>query len=161
MDALLNWIAHWLPLVQGFAALASIGGALLSWRFALRAQRAREEMLQNAISARLLATIERVLAELNNFRATAVDSNGSPDPVAYVQSGEHHKRLLEELFAETTAAKAFTQVRPEVWSAMVSKVLEASANPQPAKLEYVCKYLAMASAELKISATKRQLSPTQ
>jgi hypothetical protein len=29
LERALAWIQHWLPFIQGFAALASIGGALL------------------------------------------------------------------------------------------------------------------------------------
>jgi hypothetical protein len=160
MDALIAWVSHWLPLIQGFAALASIAGALLSWKYALKAERAREEMLRNAISSRLAATLERSLSELQTFRASAIDPSGSPDEAQYKQHAQRLKQLLEGTLAEVVAAKSFAQVRPDIWSAFIDKLTDSSANPDPRKIEWVCKYMHMVVAEIGIHVTKRQLSPS-
>ena len=73
LERALAWIQYWLPFIQGFAALASIGGALLSWRYALKAQRAREEMTRNVITSKLVTTLDFVVAQLSELRASAVE----------------------------------------------------------------------------------------
>lgn len=100
-ESILSWLSHWLPIVQGFAALASVGGAVLSWKYALKAQRAREQMTQNIVTSRLIESFDSVVTELHEFRATAVLDDGKPDLATYRLREQHNKRLLEETAGRT------------------------------------------------------------
>jgi hypothetical protein len=159
-ESILAWFQHWLPLIQGFAALASIAGALLSWKYAIKAQRARAEMTRNLVTAKLVETIERVLAKLHDFRVMAVLPDGKPDPEAYVVGQQQNKRLLEEVVAQTAATLPYLKELSDLWFRANKQLLEAAANPDPTKVEYACKYLTMISAELKIGAATREMSST-
>lgn len=160
LETFLPWLAHWLPLVQGFAALASIGGALLSWKYALKAQRAREQMTQNLVTSRLIEAFDTVVAELHDFRATAILPDGKLDAAAYRLKEQHHKRLLEEIAALATAATPYLKAKPGNWNGLLDKLASAATNPIPDNIEYVCKFLVVANAHLKLAATTREMAPS-
>jgi hypothetical protein len=159
-DYLPSWFSHWLPLAQGFAALASIAGAALSWRYALKAQRAREEMIQNVTKARLLATLEKVTSELQKFRTTAILDDGQVDQTAYQMQSQRHKQLLEEAIAQATVAFSNLKVRPDFWKETLLKLAEAADTPDDMKLQSACAYLAIMNAQLKLEAATRELAPS-
>lgn len=160
LERALAWIQYWLPFIQGFAALASIGGALLSWRYALKAQRAREEMTRNVITSKLVTTLDFVVAQLSELRASAVEHDGRPDYAKYRARGQESKKLLEEALAQARASSTYFRKPPEQWSEMISKVADASATPDPLKIEYACRFMMMVSAELKLAAATRELAPS-
>lgn len=159
-DTFLAWLSHWLPLVQGFAALASIGGAVLSWKYALKAQRAREQMTQNIVTSRLIEVFDSTVTELHEFRATAVLVDGKTDLAAYRLREQHNKRLLEETAALAKAATLYLKTKPALWESVLESLGKATAYPTPENIEYACKYLITANAELKLAATTREMGPT-
>lgn len=160
MNNFLILISHWLPLIQGFAALASIAGALLSWKYALKAQRAREEMTENVIAARLVERFEKTLNLLKEFRSVSVLENGKPDDTAYRVKEQEHKHLMEETLAVATATAPYFRKKPEAWSSAIGALAEATGNPNALKIEYACKYIALVSEQLKVAASTREFSPT-
>jgi hypothetical protein len=158
LERALAWIQHWLPFIQGFAALASIGGALLSWRYALKAQRAREEMTRNVITSKLVTTLDFVVAQLRDLRVSAVAPDGRPDWAAYRAREQESKKILEEALAQARASTTYFRKPPEQWSEMISKLIDASANPDASAIESACKVMMIVSAELKLAAATRELA---
>jgi hypothetical protein len=157
-----DWLMQWLPFLQGFAALASVVGATLSWRFALKAKRAQSEMLNNAISSRFLATAERTLESLNSFRSKSVNEIGEIDKAAYRRAAEQNKVVIELALSEAVAARDFIRLRPDLWKALTEKLAEGAASPDhPLKIEYACKYLSMVTSEMKVGIASRQLLPNE
>jgi hypothetical protein len=155
----LDWIKYWLPLIQGFAALASIGGALLSWKYAFKAQRAREEMTRNVVTSKLISTFELALAQLQDFRHEAVGADGKPDYAAYQSREQQNKKVLEEALAQASASSLYFKVRPKTWDETITHLAQASAKPEPIKVEYACKFLKIITAELKLAAATREIAP--
>lgn len=157
----LTWFKYWLPLIQGFAALASIGGALLSWKYALKAQRAREEMTKNVVSSRLVSSFEHVLEKLQDFRSSSIGSDGKPDYAAYQRHEQTLKDLLERALAQATAASPYFKVPPKGWQEAVSRVADASVKPDPGRVEYACKQLRIVTEGLKAAASTRELAANE
>lgn len=160
MDSFLALVAHWLPIIQGFAAIASVLGALLSWRFALKAQRARDQMTQNIVASRLLATLEQTLSEIQDLRAEFVDENGQPDVKKYQPQYQHLKQLFERTVASVVAATPYLQSKISGWPQLLDALSSASISAIPRNTEAAAKHLLLAVERLRISATTRELQPT-
>ncbi|NBD19801.1 hypothetical protein GTZ97_03830 [Aquabacterium fontiphilum] len=158
MEDLLNWFSHWLPLVQGFAALASIGGATLSWKYAIKAQRARNEMTQNIVASRALATFEETLQFLNDARIQISCSTDSEETRQY-QYGEL-KHRLELATAAAAASAPYLINKIQIWENMTTALSKASIDPRLGSVELATKFLAIAVEQLKIAAVTREIQPT-
>jgi hypothetical protein len=156
VDELLAWLSRWLPLLQGFAALASIAGALLSWKYALKAQRARDEMIRNVVSSRVIARFEKCLSVLREVRSTCVLPDGKPDEAAYRSREQSLKGELEDTLAIAKAAESY--VGSDLWNQAMNSLVNASASPTSTKIEYVSKFLSLVTEQLKLSATTRELA---
>ena len=160
-DLMLTWFQHWLPLIQGFAALASIGGAMLSWRFALKAQRARAEMTKNIVTSKLIAVLEFALKRLDDIREFAVLPDGKPDYSAYRVKGQESKKILESTLAEVKASGSYFRKLPEMWNESIDKLRYAASKPEAHEIEQACKCITFVLAELKLQASTRELSPSE
>lgn len=160
MDLFLTFVAHWLPLIQGFAAIASIFGALLSWRFALKAQKARDQMTQNIVASRLLTTFEQVLSEIQDFRTVHVDENGQPDAKKYQFQYQYLKQIFERTVASAAASTPYLQSKISGWPQLLDALSRASISAKPGDIEAAAKHLYLVVERLRISATTRELQPT-
>lgn len=158
MEELRTWFLHWLPLIQGPAALVSIGGAVVSGIFARNSKRAREEMTQNIVAAGLTESFEKALKQLQAFRQDAVDASGRPNLSEYVANEQRHKQLLEDTLASARAATPYLKKKPSMWVETVEKLTDAAFNPTPSRIEIACKFLGLTTAELKLSASTRAFS---
>lgn len=159
LDTFLTWLSHWLPLIQGFAALASIGGAALSWKYALKAERAREQMTQNIVTSRLVESFDSLVSQLHEFRGTAVLDDGKPDLAAYGLREQYHMRLLEEAAALAKAATPYLKSKPDAWPKLLECLGNAANHPTASNVENACKLLMAANAQLKLAATTREMGP--
>jgi hypothetical protein len=159
-DSILLWLEHWLPLIQGFAALASIGGAVLSWRYALKAQRAREEMIQNIVTSKLISNFELTVRKLHETRAAAVRSDGKPDYSAYQLREQESKKILEFAHAEAKASGSYFRKLPPIWVDLLQSLSSAASKPDAYEIEKASKSLTMVLAELRHQASTRELAPS-
>lgn len=158
MDAALALISHWLPLVQGFAALASIGGAIASWKYARKAQRAREEMTRNIIASRVEESFSKCLSYLRELRASAVGDNKT-DYAAYQQHEQNSKHILEDTLATAKAADLYLNGKISTWPQTLEALASASGKPDAFKVDSAIKFLALTIEQIKLAAVTREIAP--
>lgn len=156
----LSWISHWLPIVQGFAALASIAGATLSWRYAIRAQKAQEQMTENVVTSRLLESLDGLLQALDAFLASAIQ-DGKPDPDAFKKAFPNNKGLLERSVALCSAAEFYIRKKPANWGDLLSKLNEGAREPNQHAMNEIARIARLVAEELRLSALAREMSPRQ
>ena len=159
MQPLIDWIALWLPLVQGFAAVASIGGAVLSWRFAMNAQQARSQMTRNLVASRIVNRFELTLAFLREMRDELTDSEGNADTAGYKSKQYKLKHHLEETMAMARAADPYLDGFVSSWSKTVETLMRAAVKPDSDHLESTTMFLSLANEQLKIRAATREFQP--
>jgi len=159
-QTILELITKWLPLIQGFAALVSIGGATVSWRYAFKAKRAREEMTQNIIMSRLLENFTQTSSTLQSFRKKAINERGNVDKELYSLNSQLHMHLLEETTALAKAATEYLVKRPAHWQLTIDSLSAASRYPNPEHIEDACKKLVCTISELKLASSTREMAPT-
>ena len=80
------------------------------------------------------------------------------DWAAYRTRGQESKKILEESLAQARASTTYFRKPPEQWSEMISKLIDASANPDASAIESACKCMMIVSAELKLAAATRELA---
>lgn len=157
MEPILQFIQHWLPLAQGFAALASVIGALLSWRFALKAQKARDQMTRNMVSSRLLAKLESTIAYLKQVRSECVSPNGVADFRAYGLKQQELKHEFEATVSAVAASSPYVQQGTSGWVSLVEALSNAAIAPTSNNVESAAKHLMLVAEQIKVSATTREL----
>lgn len=161
MDTVFAFLAKWLPLMQGFAAMASVVGAFLSLRYALRAEKARKEMAEHLVTARLAEKLQFVANYFATFRQTAVGPEGSADPAQYRQHTQGHMLLLEEASSMAKASEAYFIKRPAGWGALRTSLETAARYPTPNNIETCCKNINDGLAQLSLAATTKAAAPSK
>ena len=159
MDNIISFISHWLPLIQGFAALASIAGALLSWKYAIKAQRARAQMTTNIVSANTLSAFESAIVYIRQKQLDLLGADGLPDYTAYKAEQMNLKHKFEEIVALASAANPYLSNVIPSWHSLLDALGHASINPAPNNVESASKHLIIAVGKMKIAATAREIQP--
>ncbi|EQM72923.1 hypothetical protein [Stutzerimonas stutzeri] len=154
-------VIYWLPLIQGFAALASVAGALLSWKYALKAQRAREQMTKNIVSSRLIQELNEALQYFRSFRQESITQEGKPDFAKYQLHEQRNMHVLEKVSAALVAAAPYFKEKPSTWHDGVHTIAEAARTPRPLNIEGATKTLGLLTEQLRIQATTREISPSE
>jgi len=151
MENIISTLAHWLPLIQGFAALFSIGGAIFSWRYARKAARTRIEMTKNIVSLRVLEKIESNLKELRLINKE------------FLTGKQHLKNDLKTIFEDCTAcinaSIPYLDTNKNDFGYTLNKVSDASQETSIGNVDMAIKSLANMLETLKTSATARQVTP--
>jgi hypothetical protein len=159
MNLLLAFATHWLPIFQAVGALFSVGGAVLSWRFALKAKRERELMTTNVVGATVLEKFESALVQIKKIRNESLRENGLADSSIYQLRQQEIKNIFETATSAATAASPYLKKFLTGWEAMVRSLADASMSPSPANVESATKHLMLCAEQIRISATVRQLQP--
>lgn len=159
VEAGLAWLSHWLPLMQGFAALASVVGATLSWRYALKAQRAQEQMTENVVTANVLESLDTMIRELDTFRDTSVNQDGRPNFDAYKRASSRNKAVLEARLAQCRAVQNYIQKKPTNWVEMLNRLSESAREPDSSAIDEVIRVVRLVAEELRVSAIARRMAP--
>lgn len=157
MEVFLQFVQHWLPLVQGLGALASVAGAMLSWRFALKAQRARDQMTRNMVASRLLSKLDSTLSYLKQARSELVSDDGNADVTAYKAKQQELKHLFETTVSAATAASPYLAQHTPGWGLLLETLARASISPMPGNVESAAKHLMLVSERIKVAAITREL----
>jgi hypothetical protein len=158
-DAALVWFQHWLALIQGFAALASIFGALLSWRFAFKAKKSREEMTSNIITSKLATALEEVVIYLDDLRPKLLSNDGSPDPAAYRNHAESNRRIFSKLLAQVKASEPYFTKKPNDWSRLLIELNHVCYKADAQAVNAAYQKITILLASLNIAATTREHAP--
>ena len=158
-ETVLTWLSHWLPIMQGFAALASVVGAALSWRYALKAQRAQEQMTENVVTANLLESLDTLIQELDIFRVASVEQDGRPNIDAYKRAFSSNKAVLEARVAQCRAVENYIRKKPTDWTNMLSRLDEGSREPDSSAIDEAIRVVRLVAEELRVSAIARRMAP--
>jgi hypothetical protein len=147
---------RWLPLFQSAGALASIIGAIASWRFAKRAAKARDEMTANVVAANCVTSLDRLRLSLSTY---AKEIHGSGD-AWFAKLRELRPSLLETL-AESrgvlAAAEPYLGRRLPSLKATIAVLDEAHSDPLQPRLDRALKAMASTLEELRVAATTRNV----
>ncbi len=158
ITVVLDWIDKWVPLAQGFAALASIAGATLSWRFAIKARKAREQMTENIVATNILASLDELLRELESFRRTATHEE-KPDLEVYRRAFHRNKELLDSIAAKCSAADPYLNRKPRHWSELLEKINAGAREPNANAISEVVRTVRCVAEELRIHSYTKKFSP--
>jgi hypothetical protein len=155
LSDLKTWLEYWLPFIQGFAALASIGGALLSWKYALKAERIKRDMISNVLLTKMLEDLESSCTHLQIMRESASEQDGSANESEYLLQKMENKRVLEKAFAVVVAAAPTLREIEVKAEPLRDALLKASFDPSAPKIDACIKHLCLINEILKVKTTAR------
>lgn len=154
MEDLRTWFIHWLPLIQGFAAVFSILGALASWRFAAIAKQARTEMTKNIIKNDTMFFIQETIIKLNEFRT---DAHKQDDKISFLNERKADlKNILEVLAAKIIALDPYLSKDIDKWFYIRKSAIEASQNTTYQRIDETIQWLSVLQANLELDVQTRQ-----
>lgn len=159
MESTLALVSHWLPLIQALGAVFSVGGAVLSWRFALKAKREREQMTKNVIAAALLEKFESALLHITRIQRESLSSDGLADAKIYQSKQQEIKHLFGSISSSAGAAKPYLKKSDAEWIGLTLSLSEAANLATSGSVETASKQIRHHAEEIRMSITARQLQP--
>lgn len=159
MESTLALVSHWLPFIQALGAAFSVGGAILSWRFALKAKREREQMTKNLIAAALLEKLEAALLHITRIQRESLSGDGLPDAKIYRAKQQEIKHLFEAISSSALAAKPYLKKSDAEWKGLTLSLSEAAHLATSGSVETASKQIRHHAEVIRLAITARQLQP--
>jgi hypothetical protein len=150
-------VVKYLPLLQAIAAVASIGGAFASWRFAKRAARARDEMTANAVAADCLATLARARQTLSTG-CRAIQSSGKEWYPKVLELKSDLRESMSEARGAVKAAAPYLAGRVASVDSTTKALDEALNDMLPQRLDRALEAIMATIEELRIAANARSVA---